>query len=164
MYDVLLWQDLTWPSLALSWLPYSAWTQPPDIAAAEVAAIHRRRQDFEHHATAAAPGAGTGAGTSQDMEVDEQPAAAVSGQTGQRHRQLVQMPVDYQYLLVGSQTSGQGAAHVDLYRVELPGQLEHGLQRQQRVLMQKADMHQVMVGVAGVLRRGGARLCTPDGS
>jgi hypothetical protein len=32
--------------------------------------------------------------------------------------------------------------------VELPGQLKHGLQRQQRVLMQKADMRQVMVGDA----------------
>jgi hypothetical protein len=59
-------------------------------------------------------------------------------------RLVLQMPVEYHYLLAGSQTSRQGTAHVDLYRVEVPGQLP-ALQPQQRVLMQAGTLQHVMV-------------------
>lgn len=62
-------------------------------------------------------------------------------------RLLLQMPVEFHYLLAGSQTSGQGTAHVDLYRVEVPGRLR-ALQPQQRVLMQAGTLHHVMVSRA----------------
>lgn len=89
------------------------------------------------------------------MDVDQSSAGAGSaaaqgrGQAaGGTAHQLVQMPVDFQYLLVGTQTSGQGAATVDVYRVELPGSLQQQVrpeQQQQQVVMQKSDMQQVLV-------------------
>lgn len=169
MYDTLLWQDQKWPALSLAWLPSrTAWTQPPALAAAEATARQARQRRFDRLAAAAAAldpvqQQHTGdAGLDDDsaaglMDVDQSSAAAGSAAegTGQAAggttHQLVQMPVDFQYLLVGTQTSGQGAATVDVYRVELPGSLQQQVppeqqqKQQQRVLMQKSDMQQVMV-------------------
>lgn len=171
MYDALIWSDMKWPALSLAWLPGAAWTQPAAIAAAEAAAQQQRLRDFQRHAAAhlrskaaAVPdpaahqqdrsGGPPGAGSPNDMDVDG--AAGSSGRQqhpGSSHpqqQQLLQMPVECHYLLTGAQTSGQGTAHVELYRVELPGQLPAlQAQAQQRVLMQEGGMQCVMVGVCG---------------
>jgi hypothetical protein len=166
MYDTLLWQDQKWPALSLAWLPSTAaWAQPPALAAAEAAARQARQRHFDRLAAAAAaaldplqqqrPGDGSAAALMDvDSPVRPGSAAGAAGQAaGGTAPQLVQMPVDFQYLLVGTQTSGQGAATVDVYRVELPGSLQQQVppgptqkqRQQQQVLMQKSDMQQVMV-------------------
>jgi hypothetical protein len=154
MYDVFLWQDLTWPSFSLSWLP-QGWQQAPGVSAAEAAARAGRRDDFDEHAAAAA--AATLGEEEQGEETETATAIAAAAGADEAHQppppqhsQLVQMPVDYQYLLLGSQTSGQGTAKLQLYRVEIPGQLG-ALQPQQQVLMQKGDIELVMVSEGDVL-------------
>lgn len=177
MYDSLIWSDMKWPALSLAWLPSSGWTQPAAVAAAEAAAQQQRLRDHQQHAAAhlrsgaagttgparpqqegsGSPSAspkGAGAGGSDDMDTDGAPGSS-SGRKQQRQRgndqpqqqQLLQMPVECHYLLTGTQTSRQGTAHVELYRVELPGQLP-ALQVQQRVLMQKGTMQCIMVSLA----------------
>lgn len=167
MYDVLLWQDLKWPALSLAWLPKTVWEQPPAVAEAEAAAKQRRRQRHEQqaaeiasHSESQQPQQNQHLDSSHDMDVDEAPSAAAaagaetSEDTGQqqlnRQQHLVQMPVEYHYLLVGGQTSGQGTATIDLYRVEVPGLVEQPLPPGQCVLMQASDMQQIMVSITAV--------------
>lgn len=150
MYDVLLWQDMKWPALSLAWLPQSTWAQPPAIAAAEAAAKQARQQDFDFHAAAAAQQAAGAADSDAPaengdaMDIDHEAQAAAAGNGSHTRPQLVPMPVDYQYLLTGTQTSGQEKAHLELYRVEVPG-TAGDLQPNQQVLMQKGDVKLIMV-------------------
>ncbi len=157
LYDVLMWRRQVWPIITLQWQP-AAW-QPPEqllleqqtAADAAVKKALGREGDITGITSTPTGGVVEGIGAN-DMDVDEDTEAAAAGRRyavgdiDKEGREVVALPVDYQYLLAGQQTGSQEQSHVLLYRVGLPGKLPAGFDpARQRLVMVKGELEAVLV-------------------
>lgn len=159
LYDTLLWTSSDWPLPALQWQAGS-WQLPEHLQEMQQQAAADAEEDalagYELD-EAAAGGDVDDAGDADMLDAQDAPdsAAAAAGRRSRGSRQLtaggkqlLPMPLDFQYLLTGDQTGGQEAAHLVLWRVQLPGQLPAGFDPAlQQLAMTRGEIEPVLVRV-----------------
>ncbi|KAF6258744.1 WD40-repeat-containing domain protein [Scenedesmus sp. NREL 46B-D3] len=160
LYDTLLWTSNDWPQAALQWQTGS-WQLPEHLQELQQQAA----TDAEEEALAGYELDGTAAGDRIEEAAvldakDGLGAAAAAGVLRSRSsqqwflggKQLLPMPLDFQYLLTGDQTGGQEAAHLVLWRVRLPGQLPAGFDpAAQQLAMLRGEVEPVLSIPHGML-------------
>jgi hypothetical protein len=155
LYDTLLWTSNDWPLPAVQWQSGS-WQLPEYLQELQQQAA----ADAEEEALAGYELDETAAALDDDPEKDEEmadadnstgPAAAQRRNRSNRQwmsggKQLLPMPLDFQYLVTGDQTNGQEAANLVLWRVRLPGQLPAGFDPAvQQLAMVQGEIEPVLV-------------------
>jgi hypothetical protein len=153
LYDTLLWTSSDWPLPAMQWQD-SSWQLPAFLQELQQQAAADAEEEalagFELDSSAAAD-ASADADDMQDSddEADHHTAGRRSNSNRQRTsggKQLLPMPLDFQYLLTGEQADGREARHLVLWRVRLPGELPAGFDPAvQQLAMVRGEIEPVLV-------------------
>jgi hypothetical protein len=168
LYDKLLWTASDWPLPAMQWQTGS-WQLPERLqelqqqaaSDAEEEALAGYELDEDADTDPAADNVDDLEGDAETLDASDDGLAA-GRQRNRRNRiqnaadrrwfsggkQILPMPLDFQYLLTGDQTDGQEPAHLVLWRVRLPGQLPAGFDPAvQQLAMVRGEIEPVLVSV-----------------
>jgi hypothetical protein len=163
LYDKLLWTSSDWPLPALQWQAGS-WQLPEYLqelqqqTAAEAEAEELAGYELDADADTAADDLDDSEGDVEMLDASEDGLAGrqrnrsnrIQNPTNRRWfsggKQILPMPLDFQYMLTGDQTDGQEPAHLVLWRVWLPGQLPAGFDpAAQQLAMMRGEIEPVLV-------------------